>query len=112
MPPITDNLLALLLAVIACFGNIVVAYFGVLRDRSTREHLTDRIEEARGGAPRDEHVVELISQTDSLHALCRKLLLAKGRREQAERARLVEPSATPQETPMVKKRTGVIRRVI
>jgi hypothetical protein len=115
---LSDNLLAFLLSVIAIFGNIVVARISSKEDRNTREQATRQIQEATENIPTDDHVVSLLNQTDTLHRVCRKLLLAKGRKEQSERETLIQQfeqqsafEEQPQSKPEKAKRVGVIRRI-
>lgn len=115
---IPDNYTGVILSIVALAGNVIVAYIGFMRDKVNRVELEGQIANTQNNAPTDDHVVELLNQTDTLHRVCRKLLLAKGRKEQAERDTLIkqfeqmpEPSQESQDQKPRVKRVGVIRRI-
>lgn len=118
IPDLPQNFAAIILSVVALMGNIIVAYIGFMRDKLIRSELTGQIAETQNNVPTDDHVVELLNQTDTLHRVCRKLLLAKGRKEQSERDTLIkqfeqmpEPDQKKEDQPRI-KRVGVIRRSV
>jgi len=115
---IPDNYTGIILSLVALAGNVLVAYIGFMRDKLIKSELSTQITDTQNNAPTDDHVVELLNQTDTLHRVCRKLLLAKGRKEQAERDTLIkqfeqmpEPNQGKQEEKPRIKRVGVIRRI-